>query len=39
MKIKRKEFETLKNHVLLLEKRVQLLVKITENHGCKKVHH
>jgi hypothetical protein len=39
MKIKKKEFEALKHHVLLLEKRVQQLEKVTESHGCKKVQH
>jgi hypothetical protein len=39
MKTKKKEFEALKRHVLLLEKRVRQLEKVTEFHQCKKCQH
>lgn len=36
MKIKKREFETLKHHVLLLEKRVQHLERVTKGLGGEK---
>ena len=39
MSDKKKEFETLKHYILLLEKRVQQLEKVTEFHQCKKCQH